>query len=78
MTLKRRVLKDKIDDSDNLLFSTFALRNLVWSGGIFAYKLPPALGIPEQKLDPSLYGRNYWCSDSEKKNGEKMETARSD
>ena len=53
-------LKDKIDDSDEQLaiLSTFVrLGILVWSGGILtlAYiKLPPALGIPEQKLDPTL------------------------
>ena len=53
-------LKDKIDDSDEQLaiLSTFVrLGILVWSGGILtlAYiKLPPALGIPEQKLDPTF------------------------
>lgn len=53
-------LKDKIDDSDEQLaiLSTFVrLGILIWSGGILtlAYiKLPPALGIPEQKLDPTF------------------------
>ena len=53
-------LKDKIDDSEEQLaiLSTFVrLGILVWSGGILtlAYiKLPPALGIPEQKLDPTF------------------------
>ena len=53
-------LKDKLDDSDEQLaiLSTFVrLRILIWSGGILtlAYiKLPPALGIPEQKLDPTF------------------------
>ena len=53
-------LKDKIDDADEQLaiLSTFVrLGILIWSGGILtlAYiKLPPALGIPEQKLDPTF------------------------
>ena len=53
-------LKEKLDDSDEQLaiLSTFVrLGILVWSGGILtlAYiKLPPALGIPEQKLDPTF------------------------
>ena len=53
-------LKDKIEDSEErlALLSTFVrLGILVWSGGILtlAYiKLPPALGIPEQKLDPTF------------------------
>ena len=53
-------LKDKIEDSEEQLaiLSTFVrLGILVWSGGILtlAYiKLPPALGIPEQKLDPTF------------------------
>ena len=48
-------LKEKVDDKDEQLaiLSTFVrLGILVWSGGILtlAYiKLPPALGIPEQK-----------------------------
>ncbi len=55
-----RKLKDKIDDSEEqiAILSTFVrLGILVWSGGILtlAYiKLPPALGIPEQKLDPTF------------------------
>tara|TARA_R100000278_G_scaffold17149_2_gene17214 strand:+ start:319 stop:753 length:435 start_codon:yes stop_codon:yes gene_type:complete len=53
-------LKEKVDDADEQLaiLSTFVrLGILVWSGGILtlAYiKLPPALGIPEQKLDPTF------------------------
>ena len=53
-------LKEKVEDSEEQLaiLSTFArLGILIWSGGILtlAYiKLPPALGIPEQKLDPTF------------------------
>jgi len=53
-------IKEKVDDADEQLaiLSTFVrLGILVWSGGILtlAYiKLPPALGIPEQKLDPTF------------------------
>ena len=53
-------LKEKVEDSDEQLaiLSTFVrLGILIWSGGILtlAYiKLPPALGIPEQKLDPTF------------------------
>ena len=53
-------LKEKVDDADEQLaiLSTFVrLGILVWSGGILtlAYiKLPPAFGIPEQKLDPTF------------------------
>ena len=53
-------LKDKVEDSEEQLaiLSTFVrLGILVWSGGILtlAYiKLPPAFGIPEQKLDPTF------------------------
>ena len=53
-------LKESIDDKEEQLavLSTFVrLGILVWSGGILtlAYiKLPPALGIPEQKLDPTF------------------------
>ena len=53
-------LRDKVEDSEEQLaiLSTFVrLGILVWSGGILtlAYiKLPPALGIPEQKLDPTF------------------------
>ena len=53
-------LKEKVDDKEEQLaiFSTFVrLGILVWSGTILtlAYiKLPPALGIPEQKLDPTF------------------------
>lgn len=53
-------LKDGMDDKEEQLaiLSTFVrLGILIWSGGILtlAYiKLPPALGIPEQKLDPTF------------------------
>jgi len=53
-------LKEAAGDSEEQLaiLSTFVrLGILVWSGGILtlAYiKLPPALGIPEQKLDPTF------------------------
>jgi len=53
-------MKDAAGDSEEHLaiISTFVrLGILVWSGGILtlAYiKLPPALGIPEQKLDPTF------------------------
>ena len=54
------VNKIKDEDSEDRLavVSTFVrLGILIWSGGILtlAYiKLPPALGIPEQKLDPTF------------------------
>ena len=53
-------LKERVEDSEEQLaiLSTFVrLGILIWSGGILtlAYiKLPPALGIPEQKLDPTF------------------------
>ena len=53
-------LKEGVDDREEQLavISTFVrLGILVWSGSILtlAYiKLPPALGIPEQKLDPTF------------------------
>ena len=53
-------LKESIDDREEqmAILSTFVrLGILVWSGGILtlAYvQLPPALGIPEQKLDPTF------------------------
>jgi len=53
-------IKEAADDKQEQLeiLSTFVrLGILVWSGGILtlAYiKLPPALGIPEQKLDPTF------------------------
>ena len=53
-------LREKAEDKEEQLaiFSTFVrLGILVWSGGILtlAYiKLPPALGIPEQKQDPTI------------------------
>ena len=56
--LKR--LKEGMDDKEEQLaiLSTFVrLGILIWSGGILtlAYiKLTPALGIPEQKLDPTF------------------------
>ena len=54
-------LKEGMDDKEEQLaiLSTFVrLGILVWSGGILtlAYiKLPPALGIPEQKTGPNLH-----------------------
>ena len=53
-------IKETVDDREEQLaiLSTFVrLGILVWSGSILtlAYiKLPPALGIPEQKLDPTF------------------------
>ena len=53
-------IKEAADDKEEqiAILSTFVrLGILVWSGGILtlAYiKLPPALGIPEQKLDPTF------------------------
>ena len=53
-------LKESVDDKEEQLaiFSTFVrLGILIWSGSILtlAYiKLPPAMGIPEQKLDPTF------------------------
>ena len=76
-------LKDKIDDSEEQLaiLSTFVrLGILVWSGGILtlAYiKLPPALGIPEQKLDPTFIASVFtgvlatFGVQTAKKNGDK-------
>ena len=54
-------LKEKVDDADEQLaiLSTFVrLGILIWSGGILtlAYiKLPPALGIPEQKAGSDFH-----------------------
>lgn len=53
-------IKESIDDKEEQLdaLSTMVrLGILIWSGGILtlAYiKLPPAFGIPEQKLDPTF------------------------
>ena len=53
-------LKTSVDDKEEQLsiLSTFVrLGILIWSGGILtlAYiQLPPVLGIPEQKLDPTF------------------------
>ena len=53
-------IKENVDDKEEQLaiLSTFVrLGILIWSGAILtlAYiKLPPALGIPEQKLDPTF------------------------
>ena len=53
-------IKDGIDDKEEqlaVLSTMVRLGILIWSGGILtlAYiKLPPALGIPEQKLDPTF------------------------
>ena len=76
-------LKEKVEDSEEQLaiLSTFVrLGILVWSGGILtlAYiKLPPALGIPEQKLDPTFIASVFtgvlatFGVQTAKKNGEK-------
>ena len=60
-------MKEAATDSESQLeaISTMVrLGILVWSGGILtlAYiKLPPALGIPEQKIDPTfMFQRVYW------------------
>jgi hypothetical protein len=53
-------LKEKVDDPEEKveIISTFVrLGILIWSGAILtlAYiKMPPVLGIPEQKLDPTF------------------------
>ena len=53
-------LKDKVEDKEEqlaVLSTMVRLGILIWSGGILtlAYiKLPPAFGIPEQKLDPTF------------------------
>ena len=53
-------IKENIDDKEEqlaVLSTMVRLGILVWSGGILtlAYiKLPPAFGIPEQKLDPTF------------------------
>jgi len=76
-------LKDKIEDSEEqiAILSTFVrLGILVWSGSILtlAYiKLPPALGIPEQKLDPTFIASVFtgvlatFGVQTAKKNGDK-------
>ena len=76
-------LKDKIEDSEEqiAILSTFVrLGILIWSGGILtlAYiKLPPALGIPEQKLDPTFIASVFtgvlatFGVQTAKKNGDK-------
>ena len=52
--------KESVDDKEEqlvVLSTMVRLGILFWSGGILtlAYiKLPPALGIPEQKLDPTF------------------------
>ena len=75
--------KEKVEDSEEQLaiLSTFVrLGILVWSGGILtlAYiKLPPALGIPEQKLDPTFIASVFtgvlatFGVQTAKKNGDK-------
>ncbi len=53
-------MKEGVDDKEEQLAALSTLVRLgilIWSGGILtlAYiKLPPALGIPEQKLDPTF------------------------
>ena len=76
-------LKEKVEDSEDQLaiLSTFVrLGILIWSGGILtlAYiKLPPALGIPEQKLDPTFIASVFtgvlatFGVQTAKKNGDK-------
>ena len=76
-------LKEAADDKEEQLaiLSTFVrLGILVWSGGILtlAYiKLPPALGIPEQKLDPTFIASVFtgvlatFGVQTAKKNGDK-------
>ena len=76
-------LKERVEDSEEQLaiLSTFVrLGILVWSGGILtlAYiKLPPALGIPEQKLDPTFIASVFtgvlatFGVQTAKKNGDK-------
>ena len=76
-------LKDKVEDREEQLnvLSTFVrLGILVWSGSILtlAYiKLPPALGIPEQKLDPTFIASVFtgvlatFGVQTAKKNGDK-------
>ena len=53
-------IKQSVDDKEEqlaVLSTMVRLGILIWSGGILtlAYiKLPPAIGIPEQKLDPTF------------------------
>ena len=53
-------IKQSVDDKEEqlaVLSTMVRLGILIWSGGILtlAYiKLPPAFGIPEQKLDPTF------------------------
>ena len=53
-------MKEGVDDKEEQLAALSTLVRLgilIWSGGILtlAYiKLPPALGVPEQKLDPTF------------------------
>jgi len=53
-------IKENFDDKEekiNALSTMVRLGILIWSGSILtlAYiKLPPALGVPEQKLDPTF------------------------
>ena len=53
-------IKESVDDKEEqlaVLSTMVRLGILIWSGGILtlAYiKLPPAFGIPEQKLDPTF------------------------
>ena len=53
-------IKENFDDKEeklNALSTMVRLGILIWSGAILtlAYiKLPPALGVPEQKLDPTF------------------------
>jgi hypothetical protein len=77
-------IKEATDDKQEQLeiLSTFVrLGILVWSGGILtlAYiQLPPALGIPEQKLDPTFIASVFtgvlatFGVQAAKKNGESV------
>ena len=53
-------MKESVDEREEqlaILSTMVRLGILIWSGGILtlAYiKLPPAFGIPEQKLDPTF------------------------
>ena len=73
-------MKEAASDKEEQLdiLSTFVrLGILVWSGGILtlAYiQLPPVLGIPEQKLDPTFIASvftgvlsDFWCSGSKER-----------
>lgn len=76
-------MKEGVDDKEEQLAALSTLVRLgilIWSGGILtlAYiKLPPAFGIPEQKLDPTFIASVFTGTlatfgvAAAKKNGEK-------